>query len=36
MRSQRLRSQRLLALFAGWAVLIGAAAWICEADVEPD
>jgi len=25
-----------LALFAGWAALIGAAAWICEADDEPD
>jgi len=68
MRSQRLRSQRLialfalgwllldfplltlwdrqvlvaglpllpLALFAGWAALIGVAAWICEADDEPD
>jgi hypothetical protein len=25
-----------LALFAGWAALIGAAAWICEAEDEPD
>ena len=34
--SQRLHSQRLLALFAGWAALIGATAWICEADDKPD
>jgi hypothetical protein len=25
-----------LALFAGWAALIGISAWICEADDEPD
>jgi hypothetical protein len=25
-----------LALFAGWAALIGAAAWICESEDEPD
>lgn len=25
-----------LALFAGWAALIGAAAWVCEARDEPD
>lgn len=25
-----------LALFAGWAALIGAAAWVCEAEDEPD
>jgi hypothetical protein len=25
-----------LALFAGWAALIGAAAWVCEAVDEPD
>jgi len=25
-----------LALFVGWAALIGAAAWICEAEDEPD
>jgi hypothetical protein len=25
-----------LALFAGWAALIGATAWICEADDKPD
>jgi len=25
-----------LALFAGWAALIGAAAWVSEADDEPD
>jgi hypothetical protein len=25
-----------MALFAGWAALIGISAWICEADDEPD
>jgi len=25
-----------LALFVGWAALIGATAWICEADDKPD
>ena len=25
-----------LALFAGWAALIGAVAWICESEDEPD
>ena len=25
-----------LALFVGWAALIGAAAWICETEDEPD
>ena len=25
-----------LALFAGWAALIGATAWVCEAGEEPD
>jgi hypothetical protein len=25
-----------LAVFAGWAALIGAAAWVCEADDSPD
>jgi len=25
-----------LALFAGWAALIGAAAWICEAGADPE
>jgi len=26
----------LMLLFAGWAALIGAAAWVCEAVDEPD
>ena len=25
-----------LALFAGWAALVAAAAWVCEAGAEPD